>query len=417
MLRRRLTLSVAVLFFAVPAHAQGPQKVAFAEAIQRALARNPSSVVAEQETKRAEAIVEQVRSSWYPVLSANGSYTRIDDARARVLPQDVLNANVTLSVPIIQPRGWVQTARAKDAAEVSKATSADVRRQIALATARAFLTVVAQHRIVETSERARDNAKAHEDFTQQRFAGGVGNRLDFVRASQERASSESQVQQQASALVRAEEALGVLVGEEGPLDVGGDADLASPPTLAAALGEAESRRTEIVAQKERVEVARKTVRDDYADFLPSLTAIGQPYWQSPSTVVTPTTGWTAQLVLSLPLYDGGLRYGLHKERDALYAEAKTQLEGTLRQARAEVRTAFEAVLRADESLAQARDAAKLAEEALALTQLAYRTGATSNLEVVDAERRARDAATNAALAEDAARQARLDLLAACGRFP
>ena len=43
--------------------------------------------------------------------------------------------------------------------------------------------------------------------------------------------------------------------------------------------------------------------------------------------------------------------------------------------------------------------------------------ASTNLEVIDAERRARDAVVTAALSEDAARQARLDLLAASGSFP
>lgn len=82
-----------------------------------------------------------------------------------------------------------------------------------------------------------------------------------------------------------------------------------------------------------------------------------------------------------------------------------------------MRIAFEAVQRADDALAQAQDAASLAQEALELSQLAYRAGATSNIEVVDAERSSRIARTDAAIAEDTARQARLDLLAAAGRFP
>jgi outer membrane protein TolC len=59
----------------------------------------------------------------------------------------------------------------------------------------------------------------------------------------------------------------------------------------------------------------------------------------------------------------------------------------------------------------------LAHEALDLASQAYRAGATSNLEVIDAERRARDADTAAVIADDNARQARLDLLAAAGQFP
>ena len=163
--------------------------------------------------------------------------------------------------------------------------------------------------------------------------------------------------------------------------------------------------------------SRRVLRDSYADYLPLLSAVLEPFYTEPATVTQPHTGWQAQLVLTLPLFDGGARYGLQRERSALYAESKAQLEGLLREARSEVRTAFEEVRRADEGLSSARQAAKLAREALEMTSLAYREGATNDLEVVDAERRARDADTAALVAEDAARQARIDLLAATGRFP
>ena len=58
-----------------------------------------------------------------------------------------------------------------------------------------------------------------------------------------------------------------------------------------------------------------------------------------------------------------------------------------------------------------------AAEVLKITDLAFRAGATTNIELIDAQRRARDADTAAALAEDRVRQSRLDLLVALGRFP
>ena len=130
-----------------------------------------------------------------------------------------------------------------------------------------------------------------------------------------------------------------------------------------------------------------------------------------------TTGWQAQLILTIPLYDGGTRYGLRRERSALYEESKAQLEGLLRQARSDVRGSFEAVRRADESVRSARQAARLAHDALDMTMLAYREGATNDLEVVDAARTALVADVAALSAEDTARQARIDLLSASGRFP
>ena len=65
----------------------------------------------------------------------------------------------------------------------------------------------------------------------------------------------------------------------------------------------------------------------------------------------------------------------------------------------------------------ARLAAQQANEVLQITDVAFREGATTNIEVIDAQRRARDAETAAAMADDAARHARLELLVASGRFP
>jgi len=395
-------------------------KVTLVDAVKRALAKNPTAEVAEQEIRRSEALQEQARAGWLPTLNANATYTRLDADRVlndRVIAAaNQLNANLTANVPILAPRAWVFHARAKDIVLVAKASAEEAKRQVALSTGRAFLTVIAQHRVLDSAKRARDVARAHEEFAKSRLQGGIGNRLDAVRAAQERASSETRVRNQLIALARAQEALGVLVAEGGPLDATDETSLGDAPSLAGALAQAESR-SDIVAQKERAETARKAVRDSYAEYLPILSATGQTFYQNPPTLTVPETGWQVQVLLTLPIFDGGTRYGLTHEREAASAQARSRLEGALRQARSEVRTAFEAIRQADEAVAQARDAAALAREALELSQLAYRSGATSNIEVVDAERRALDAETDAAVAEDAARQARLDLLVAAGRFP
>ncbi|MBX3224539.1 MAG: TolC family protein [Labilithrix sp.] len=391
------------------------------EAVKRATARNPSAEIAAQEIFRAEALAKQVRAAWLPTLNANGVYTRLDNDRELngrvILAANQLSANLQLNVPLVAPRQWVAHARSKENIEVARAASADTRRAIATAAARAYLTVIAQRRVLSSAQRALNTARAHEEFATTRFEGGVGNRLDAVRASQERATAEVRVKTQLAALTRAQEALGVVVGEEGSLDVAEDPAFGTLPSMDAALGEATARRADVAVERDRVEVARKAVRDSWVDYLPVLSAVAQPFYQDPPTFSQPRTGWQAQLLLQIPLFDGGARYGLAAEREALEAQARARLEGALRQARSEVRVAFEAMRRADEALVGARDAATLAREALDLAELAYGAGATSNIEVVDAERRAHEADTAAAVAEDTSRQARLDLLAACGRFP
>jgi outer membrane protein TolC len=392
----------------------------FDDAIRQALLRNPNALVAEGEIRRAEAIARETRAGWLPTLYGYGTYTRLDHDRKlgeRVIAAaNQLSVNLTLTVPLIAPQKWAASSRARDLIDLSRSTRADVRRQVAVAVARAYLLVVSQKRVLEVSESARVTARAHYEYSRTRFQGGVGNRVDMVRAEQEVATDDGIVEQARTSLVRAREALGALVGTETALDAVEPA-LGTPPPLDAALSEAAAHRTDVQLQKDRLHTARHSESLNYTDYLPYLSAIGQPFYQNPSTLTQPVTGWQAQLVLTVPLYDGGLRYGLADERAALTSEAQANLDGSLRQARSEVRTAFEAAMRAESGLAIARRAGRLAQQALELATIAYRAGATGNLEVIDAERRARDAAIQVAAAEDTLRQARLDLLAASGRFP
>jgi outer membrane protein TolC len=273
--------------------------------------------------------------------------------------------------------------------------------------------VVAQRRGVVVQERARDTARAHLEFARQRFQGGVGNKLDLVRTEQEAETDEALVEASQSALARAREALGVLCGGESPLDAREE----EPVIPVATPAENVDGRGDVKAARARQALARSARGDAWLDWLPTLFGSAQVFYQNPPSLVTPETGWQAQLILAVPLYEGGLRTGQVRERDALAAEADVQLEAALRQARSEVRVAVESLRHADAGLAAAKRAADRAREALDLATRAWQAGSTTNLEVVDAERRARDAETAAIIAEDGVRQGRLDLLAALGRFP
>jgi outer membrane protein TolC len=434
---RFLAPFAVVVFAAAPAFAQdpvppaqpelphvqlegnAPPNIALSDAISTALARNPTAAIAYAEIRRAQAIVEEVRSGALPTLYGSLAYTQLDSARTFEgvveLPASSFQASAVLTVPLVMPKPWAQWSQAKDQADVARLSAQDTRRLVAVAVARAYLTIVAQKRVIEAAVRARDTDRAHYEYSHQRFVGGVGNRIDEVRASQQLASDEANVQQQYSNLARAREALGVLVGGGGPLDAE-EPVLRAPSDPKQALAEAE-HRSDVQAAGAHLHATQHAVDDNWTDYSPYLTGSFMPFYQNPALITYPTTGWQAQLILTVPFYDGGLRYGQQKERGVARDEAQTQLDATLRQARSDVRVAFEEVKRADASLTAAREAANLARSGLELANIAYRAGASTNIEVIDAERTARDAETAVAVAEDGSRQARVDLLAATGRFP
>jgi outer membrane protein TolC len=398
--------------------APAPLRLTLDQAVERALARHPNAVVAAQEIERAHALVEQARAASLPSITVNGTLTRLDANRLlganTIAAQNQQSANVNLTVPIVAPQRWVQWSHAKTGVETAQAAARDARRSLALATARAYLAVISQKRSVDLNTRALATDRAHYEFAHARLVGGVGTRMDDVRAAQQVASDEAQLSSSYTALARAREALGVLVAEDQPIDVVDDVALAGAPTDP---DEAIRRRPDVAAARARVHAADQNKRDNWADYMPLVSAQFQPFYQHPASISTPETGWQATLVLSLPLYEGGLRRGQAHERQTVLDEARTQYEALLRQTRSDLRVAVEEIRRAEEALKSATSASQLAHQALALANLAYQAGATTNLEVIDAERRARDADTAAIIVEDNIRQARLDLLAAAGQFP
>jgi outer membrane protein len=314
---------------------------------------------------------------------------------------------------------WYQWSHAGDQAEVARASERDVRRAVALTAARAYLTIVAQKRAVEVSQRAVRTAATHYDYAHTRRLGGIGNLLDELRADQQLATAQAQLENALAGLARAQEALGVATGGDAPLDALGEPDLSggAPATLAEGQQLAEEGRTDVLLARRRADAAHRLVEDSWADWLPTLSLGAQAYLQDPATTSTPRHGWQAQLLLSFPLYEGGLRAGQRREREALDEEARLALEGSRLQARADVRVALSNLQRAQGAYEQSRRAAERATSALSLVVQAFQAGATTSLDVTDAERTARDADTAAVVAEDAVRQSRLDLLAAVGRFP
>jgi len=413
--------ALAVTLTSAGVHAQELLRITMEEAVTRALARNPTYEVEREEIRRAQALVEQARAQSLPTLFAGGSYTRIDNDRVfngNVLtPKGVLGLGVTLTVPLVSPRAWANWSESRDLVTVARTTADDGRRVIAVATGHAYLDVFLQKRVLDANLHARDEARGHYDYAHARFVGGAGNRLDEVRAAQEVAADEALVEASRAAIVRAQEALSILIGVDVPVDSAEEPRLPEPPPLPAAIDMATRARSDVLEASARKEAARHVRRDTWTDYSPSITGTFQPFYQDPPTFDTPTTGWQAQLLLTTPIYDGGLRCGLQHERESIVAETETQREGAVRQARSDVRAAFATMVRANESLAQAATSSRLAAEALGLANIAYHAGATTDLEVIDAERAARDAETQLEVAADTARQARLDMLGAAGRFP
>ena len=164
-------------------------------------------------------------------------------------------------------------------------------------------------------------------------------------------------------------------------------------------------------------LAQDVVKANWKDYWPTIYASFDPQYLTPPGLFQLQKTWRLTFTLQQDIYVGGARKGLHLEREADLQTADFALVQKQIQARAEIRNARYAIEGYERVLASARRAAEEANEVLKITITAFDAGASTNIEVIDAQRGARDIEAAVAQAEDALRQAQFDLLVALGRFP
>jgi outer membrane protein TolC len=393
--------------------------VTFDEAIRRTLDRNPTIAEAATSIAQAEAILQQARAVTLPAVRIRVSAVHLNEAQGfedQVFqPRTQMTAGPVVSAPILAPALWAARAQARDQIEVATRSTAEVRQQIGVAAAQAYLAVIEAQRQIVVEQHALDNAQAHLDFARRRFEGGAGSRLNMVRAAQVTSAAQGLLERAQLSLRQAQEALGVLMAERGPVDAAADPAFDMPALPDEAVWSA--ARPDLQTQQSIMRAAERVVRDSWKDVAPTADAAFEPLVVAPPGGFQPAQSWRFIVSFSQPLYLGGLQRAVTRQREVALDASRLALAELQIQARSEVRLAQVAIASRERMLAAAEETAAQAAEVLRITTTAFDLGATTNLDVIDAQRTARDTEAAAALARDAVQRARLDLLVALGLFP
>ncbi len=409
---------IAVGLWPAAASAQAPMRtLQFDEVVEQAVAKNPTVASAATSIARAQALLQQARAALMPTVAATvnsvtyNAARGIDDTVTQPQSQLVFAANA--SMPLLAFESRARVTQGRDQIDVATLATADVRQQIAAAAAYAYLGVVAARRQIEVDERALEGSRAHLDFAQKRLEGGAGSRLNQLRAAQAVTLDQSRLEAATFALRQAQEALGVILAEEGPVNAGTEPtfDLPAAGDQAAWL----AARPDVRLQARTIEAAERVFRDAWKVWLPTASVSFVPQAVAPASLFSPSRTWQLTFNVTQRLFDR--RPAAERAlRQVALSQAMFARDDVELRARSEERIAREAVASYERVLVSARLAAQQADEVLRITTSAFEFGATTNLEVIDAQRSARDAATSAAFAEDAARRARFELTVARGQF-
>ncbi len=396
-------------------------RVTFDQAVRMAIERNPSVAQAAQGILQAQALLNEMTALARPTVAGAVTATFLDKGTSingvTATARNQLSGTVALSVPLIVPVQWALRVQAADSERVARLAASDMRKQVAVSTAQACLAIVALRELLGADVRSRDVARAHYEYAKQLRVAGAGSRLNEVRAQQAVSADAALVESSQADLYKAQEALGVLLAADGPADLVDEPVLDVPASLDAAIASMASMRTDLLLLAGREKALARIVSDSWKDWLPSVSGLFTPEFDEPQTLFQRRFSWRAQVVATVPIFDSGYRKAVKAGRQSDLETARIAQNAAARQAFSDVRTARDALQAAERALGFARDAAEQARQVVEIVNVSFRVGASTNIEVIDAQRVARDADTSVALAEHDVRQAKLNLLVALGLFP
>jgi outer membrane protein TolC len=333
----------------------------------------------------------------------------------QALPPTAVDGSITLTQPLVDLRAWYAYGTAKLAANVARLEVDAQKRAILVDVASAIVAVVTAERVAELSRSGLRLALERLTLAEQRKTLGGGTRLDALRVRQDVAEARVTVLAADDALKQSREAVGLALGIPGEVGVAPGVSLdgieASIRTSCKLVGFEE--RPDIAAARGRQLVAARVRGDVHRQFLPRL--MGQSLLAATALRVEPNPVWNVQAVLSVPIWDGGARYGLLQMADAEAERADQKLVVVTRNAEVEIARAHRAVSTAEARQAMYTESRAAAVESDELTNAAFQTGLGTSVELVLSSARRREAEINVAVGEFDVVHARIAKLVAHAR--
>jgi len=408
-----ITLSDPMLVSPPPA----PRTIAsWDEAIAQVRAHTPDYLSGAQGIRRAEAQREIALAAVLPTLSGQVGYTH--QFLTSVLPGLAVTApaennvavSATISWSVINPRGIYGVGTANRQIEATQLTFEDQRRRIATALVDAMLATRTALRVAELNRTGLRAALERLTLTRARLAYGQAPEVDIDRASQDVAAARQTLIHGDESLRQAREALGVLLGSSvavAPPDAMDLMTFVGAVSRTCRVNDDVERRPDVLAARKRLEIAQRGVTDAALMFAPTVT-LSSTLENDTNPLLGPNTTWSAMALLTVPIYDGGGRYGTLRDRRAAIEQARQDLEQTRLLAIVASAQAMRAVVVAEQSRATALEQRDIAARVDQRTRDGYSKGLGTSLDLVISGQALRQAEINLAISDFQLEDARAD---------
>ena len=379
--------------------------LSLAECVNIALSQNADILKAKSELESQMGVVVQTRAVALPQVQATGQYTDKEPSLIQqfpginiTIPHQDWNAGIQIVQNIYTGGKMVAafqgaTATKKQALANYQTTLADTLLLVKLA----YYDVLLAEQQIIVNEASVNLLQKELDDQKRRFDAGTVPHFNVLRAEVAVANAKPALIKARSQFRIAKNILVNALGYNLPREVLENIPMTLTDTfnltpwnviLPDAIQQALEKRTELMALRQSINLARVNVTNAKAGYQPTLAAFAGYSWMNNGFSENPSDeldGWSVGGQITWNIFDGALTVGKVKQANAQYAKSKTELEDRSRQIELSVRTSYSDFIEAKEVLDSQVKVQEQAEESLREANARFDAGTGTQLDVLDAE--------------------------------
>ena len=419
--RRPIMVAAALLSGTVPGSAQ-----TLTEAFAYSYNNNPQLLAQRALLRSTDEQVPQALSNWRPTVNftGQGGYTRAGAAVAGSPTQFSSFPTRSLDLRVTQPlyrggRTEAQTRQAINTVQATRAQTLGVETTVFQAVAQAYLDVVRDQTLVEVNRNNEAVLRRQLEATRDRFRVGEVTRTDVAQAEASLAQATAQRIQAEGNLETSRANYARAVGHPPGRLVQPRERPALPATLEEALNLASHDNPNVISASFTELAARDNIDVVRGQLLPQISIIGDLNRSfSPSIVQRNARQDTAsaQLQLTMPLYEGGVIYSQTRQAEQTVGQRRSQVDDARRQAVQQATQSWQTLQAARAAIASFTVAVRAAQIALEGTQQEALVGSRTVLDVLNTTQTLLNTQSQLVTSQHDAALAEFNLAAAIGRL-
>lgn len=404
-------LSLLMMLF-VPGEARCQQSadegLSLEDCVRMALDRSLAVRSADEAVRQAVAEEKKAFAEFFPKLSAEYSYLKLNEAPAAEIPAGAFGPGFPPQ-DVTMPMGWEETYEFKlsatqpifaggairygheiaklgiDRAEIDRINE---RQKLILKVHEAYYSVLKARDLKEVAEQAVKTIEAHTEVAQAFYNVGMIPKNDLLKAEVELANARQNLTRAKHGVDLAESVLNMLLRRplDEPVKLRGELKY-TPLTynLEEAIRVGLQERPEIKSLKIAVEQAERAVKIARGSYFPRLVLVGNYSWRGDEWDVSAEDSWSIYAAAQWTFFETGKSVAEVNMAKSRLSQAEFALKQVEDGIKLEIKEAYLQLKEAEKNIFVAEKSIEQAEENLRMNRERYKEQVATSTDVLDAQ--------------------------------